>query len=469
VRRGLLILAGLVSLLGAPSGAHAAVCDLPDAAPWWIDFADGTVPFRAQFARPGVIVATNGSLGGPLRAAGAQTVYWEMHLEQYIGTPTAPAPQEKVGAAADILFSRAAASSGCGTPVIALNEMLGVAAPAPLPDLALQYRANLVSFIQELDSRGAVPFLLLPSSPNTTGADASWWAQLGQYAHLVREVYPSAPNVLASGLFGASRQLRVALRTAVQNLTAMGVPGSQIGLMLGFQSGGRAGRTGLEPLASWLEYVKLATLSANAVASEQQIGSVWVWGWGTYSAAGGDGDKAVAACVELWARDPSFCDAPSRAAFDTDLSAGQLASIPAGAQCLVAGVPLSQGQLEAATSLLGSPSAALTALFSRAALTPLVPVSRFEERAAERTLVLSPTRLLAAAQASGVTVGFLRGVIVDQLRFSHLTTEQVFAAQNQALASTVCRDDVLPAVGDVRLAPSLPLLRGASLGLPSGG
>ena len=114
MRGALGLLAASVALwLAAPGVAHAAQpCGLPDAAPLWIDFADGTVPFRGVFAKPGVIVATT---GGPiptaLRGSGAQTIYWEMHLEQYVGTATAPLPADSAGAGADILFARAAASS----------------------------------------------------------------------------------------------------------------------------------------------------------------------------------------------------------------------------------------------------------------------------------------------------------------------------------------------------------------------
>jgi hypothetical protein len=458
VRKGLLILAATAALFAAPGRAQAAVCGLPDAAPWWIDFADGTVPFRSQFAQPGEIVATNGNLGAPLRAAGAQTVYWEMHLEQYVGTPASPAPADSVGPAADTLFATAVGSAACETPVIALNEMNGVTARAPLSAAAQQYRQNVLAFVQELAARGAVPFLLLPSSPSTTGGAAAWWAQLAQYAHLVREVYLSARTTMANGPVVASRTLRVAFRTAVQKLTAIGIPASQVGVVLGFQSGGAGGRNGLQPLADWLGYVKLATLAANEVAAEQQIGSVWVWGWGSYFADGVDPDKALAACVELWTRNPAFCDAPSRASFDTDLEVGQLSLVPANAQCLVAGVPLMKGQLAAATALLGSRDAAFTALLERAAATPLVPVTRADERRAELALFETRARLLAAVRSSRVTIGFLRGVIVDQLRYAQLTRAQLLAAERQALVNTVCRDDVLPAVGDVRLASRLPVL-----------
>src|SRR5207249_793088 len=110
--------------LAAPGVARAGPCGLPDASPWWIDFADGTVPFRGELSKPGVIVATSGgAIPAAFRRAGAQTVYWEMHFENDVGTPGAPRPSDSIGSTADALFERAASSSGCATPVIALNEL----------------------------------------------------------------------------------------------------------------------------------------------------------------------------------------------------------------------------------------------------------------------------------------------------------------------------------------------------------
>src|SRR5581483_6332624 len=140
------------------------------------------------------------------------------------------------------LFNRAAASSGCPTPVIALNEMLGVTAPPPLSPTATQYRLNVLAFVQELASRGATPIILLASAPNTSGVGGStYWQQLASYAYLVREGYEPAPRSVAGGVGGGSRSWRDGLRSAVQQLAAVGVPASRVGLMLGFQSGGSVG------------------------------------------------------------------------------------------------------------------------------------------------------------------------------------------------------------------------------------
>jgi hypothetical protein len=445
--------------LAAPGVAHAGVCGLPDASPQWFDFADGTVPFRAELSKPGVTVATS---GGPIPAAirrgGAQTVYWQMHFEADVGTPSAPAPPDAVVPRADALVAAAAASSGCSTPVIALNELQGVTAAQPLSANATQYRVNVMTFVQELVNRGATPYLLLASNPNTAGDTLIWWQQLSTLAMLVREVYWSAPRIDDLGADLGSRQMRVDLRSAIQKLETIGMAPDRAGIMLGFQSGSSTGRVGLQPTSSWLEFVKLATLAATQVAGETGIGSVWDWGWGTLSPAGADPDKAAAACVALWTRDPTLCDAPANPEFDPSLTDGQLSNVPAYAQCVVDGRGLPASQLALAQQLLGSRSLALTALFGRLAATALVPVTRAQEQAAERALFPKVGRFLAATQVAGVTPGFARGVIVDQLRLQQLTSAQLLAEERLELSSTICRDDVLPAVGDVRLASRLPFL-----------
>ncbi len=445
--------------LAGPGVALAGPCGVPNANPLWIDYVDGTVPFRSEFARFGALVATQGgSIPQQFRAADAETIYWEMHLNDELGTPSAPAAPDGVPAAADALFARAAASSGCATPLIALNEVQGVADAMPLSAAEQQYRADVVAFVQELASRGAVPYLLLASAPNMAGGAASWWQLVGTSASLVREVYVSAPVIIAQGPVAGSRTLRMKLRQAVASLAAANVPTSKIGLMLGFQSGGSVGRDGLAPLASWLEFVKLDTLAAEQVSLELSVGSLWAWGWGTLSAAGADPDKATAACVALWTRNPTLCDAPSMAAFDTSVDEGQISAIPGNAQCLVGTTPLPTAELDQATALLGSRSAAMTALLERIAATSLVPVTRPEVMQAERTLFPSSTRFLAAARSVGVTSGFARGVLTDQLRYAQVSSSELLATEQQELGQTVCRGDVLPAVGDVRLAARLPFL-----------
>jgi hypothetical protein len=127
---------------------------------------------------------------------------------------------------------------------------------------------------------------------------------------------------------------------------------------------------------------------------------------------------------------------------------------------VIGGRVLPAAQVQQAQQLLGSRSLALTALFGRLAATQLVPVTRAQEQQAERTLFPALGRFLAATRLFGVTPGFARGVIVDQLRFAELSSQAIVAEEQLELPTAICRDDVLPAVGVVRLASKLPFLAG---------
>src|SRR5712691_4378442 len=184
-------------------------------------------------------------------------------------------------------------------------------------------------------ARGARPFLLLSTEPYTGGAAGDWWRAAAQVADLVPEVYFSDPVIYRQGPILGSRTLRVALRRAAADLLAANVPASRIGLMLGFQvSPGNGGREGLRPASAWFEVVKLQALAARDVASELGLASVWSWGWGFLSEREADPDKPTAACVWLWTRDHSLCDAPGMAGadFDSSLTEGQISALREGVQ-----------------------------------------------------------------------------------------------------------------------------------------
>ncbi len=92
MKRLLVVLLGSVALFAAhPGHAQARECGLPNKAPVWVDFADGSVPFWTMFARPGVVgAAANFIYPAQLRALGAKTVYWEMNLKQRVGSSGKP-------------------------------------------------------------------------------------------------------------------------------------------------------------------------------------------------------------------------------------------------------------------------------------------------------------------------------------------------------------------------------------------
>jgi hypothetical protein len=473
--------------LASPGIARAGQCGLPDARPLWVDFAHGSVQFRNEiFGRPGVVAATSGpAVSATLRARGAHTVYWEMNLPNYVGRPDTPADPAAVVAGAARLFDAAVTASGCATPLIALNELWGPTTPAPWSPAVAQYRANVLAFLQQLASRGARPFLLLPSNPNTAGEAADWWRQVAQVADLVPEVYVRGSLIHPQGPILANREVRLRLRKAVATLTAIGIQPARIGLMLGFQSGGLYGRAGLQPLEAWLELVKWKTLAARQVATELDVGTVWSWGWGTFGPASVDPDKPLAACVHLWTRDPRLCDAPTIAAgrLNTSLTDGQIASAP-GVECTLGTAVLWSAAADEVARLTGQRDRAVTALFARVVQRARMRVAAAEILGAERAIVRTRFRRSAAAYRRalarrGLTLAFARQVIADELRRQKLAAALAAAAppadlgawtaseQTNALQTAICLRDELPSVGDVRLADHVAFLKVTGVRLPS--
>ena len=465
----------LAAGFGLAQPARAQQCGLPDTQPLWIEFSDGSVQFRDQiFGHPGVIAATRGTaVAQSLRRRGAKTVYWEMNLERFVGTPTAPADPATVAGAADRLFDAAAASSACQTPWIALNELLSPTTPTPWDPLTTQYRLDVLAFLTELSARGARPFLLVPSNPKTPIDSPGWWRDVSKVADIVREVYFSAPQIVAQGPILGSRALRVKLRAAVQVLLAIGVPPERIGLMLGFQSIGIYGRVGLQPLSAWLEFVKLNALAAGTVAAETKIATVWSWGWGTFSPASADADKPTAACVYLWTRDPALCDTAPVVPpdFDASLTEGQI-NLPAGIECSTAAGAITERALDDYTAVTGDRARAYTALFTRLVQRTEVPqIPAADVLAAEKRVISdrfrgSTAAYLARLRTSHLTRARAREVLADELRRplvkaqlgGALLTPWTIAQETTLLDTAVCLRDELPPVGDVRFASRLPFL-----------
>ena len=426
-----LLLAAALSLASAPAAAPTGAarvtapgCNLPETRPLWIDFGDGSVPFWDRiFTRPGVIAAaSNFQIPPRLRAAGAKTVYWDMHLRNRVGTPTKPADPLLVIDQADRLFLRAVASSACATPVIALNELFGAATATPWSPSNAQYRANVLAFVRRLSALGARPHLLVSSAPYTAGEAAQWWRDVADAADLVREVYFKGPRIHAQGPLVGSMTMRVALRAAIQDFTEVGIPASRLGLMLGFHTtkGVGSGREGLQPTSAWLDVVKLEALAAKQVAGELTVATVWSWGWGVWSKGETDPDKEAAACVWLWSRDPGLCDGPrlAGAGFDASRVEGRL---PPGTQCVLGENAVSRAQLAAIARLTGDEEAALSALHARLVLAQETDLAPAELETAEAALVSSSfrgswARYRATLAAAGASRSLARSIIATEAR-----------------------------------------------------
>lgn len=477
MKRLLFIFAALAAVLVLPGTASAGACGLPDVKPLWIDVVDGSVPFRRElFGKPGVIAATAGELLPPeLRKRGSQTVFFDLYLNKRIGTPTKPAAPAGLEAAAQKLFDYAVLSSGCATPLVAMNELFGASTPAPWTVTTSQYRENVLQWARLLAARGARPVLLVSSEPFTGGDAGAWWRSLAEVSDIVLEKYGSAPALYTLGPIAASRRLRAGMRTSASKLYAVGVPAARVGVMLGFQTKiGTGGREGLAPASAWFEIAKLQTLAAKQVARELGFAHVWSWGWGHWNAEGVDPAKKTAACVWQWARDPSLCpSAPQDAAgpgFSPSLAEGQI-DLPAAVRCTLGTKSITTNAIGELAAVTGDAEAALSALYARLVESRVRQPSAAELLAAERGVIRSRfggsrAAYLAALRSAHATLAAARGVLGDELRRAALRGRLAAAAPARAAIAAYYETyaEIDARLVEVKPAPSwLPSGRGLVL------
>ena len=412
--------AAAATAAAAPALAQAAPCVLPSERPLWIDY--GAPQFEKTFAKPGVIVAGSG-VGYParMRAAGAKTVFWDMYLSSRVGTPSKPADPGVLEARADRLVRFAVETLECDTPWIVMNELFGASLPTPWTPTITRYRENVLQWVRLLAARGAKPILLVSSEPFTGPDAAQWWRDVAQHADIVLEKYFAAPGVHRAGPELGSRRMRTSMRRSASALFSLHIPPSKIGFMLAFQTGrGIGGREGLKPASAWFEVAKLQALAAKQVSRELGTAHVWSWGWGVYNEAGNDPDKAGAACVWLWARDPLLCDAPAQFKFDTDRRAGQI-DLAGGIRCTLGDQSVTRNAIADLTRVTRDPELALSALVGRIVERRSFDAPTQAILAAERAIVATRFRgnrgaYLAALRRSRATVAVARAVISDELR-----------------------------------------------------
>jgi hypothetical protein len=426
VRRFLLVFAALALVAALPGRARAAgeCAPLPAKKPVWIDFADGSVPFWQEFAKPGVVAAASNQLFPPkLRAAGAQTVFWDMYLNKRIGQPASPVDSETVVVKANRLFDAAVRSSECSTPFIAENELFGASLPTPWSISNAQYRANVLLYLRTLAARGGHPYLLVSSRPYTAGEAGDWWRQVAEVSDIVQEVYFPAPAIYQRGPVVGNRILRSAFRRAILSYTRIGIPISKVGIMLGFHTElHQGGREGLKPAQAWFRTVKWQALAAKQVASEWPFATIWSWGWANWGERGLDPDKPAAACVWLWTRDPRLCNGPAVAGpgFVRSRTEGQI-RLPSGAYCTIGRRSLVTASISRLQSLTGDRQLAFTALYARAVESERAPVRTSDVLAAERAVIAqrfrgSQAAYRAALAQGGATVPLARAILGDELR-----------------------------------------------------
>jgi hypothetical protein len=461
--------------------ASSAACGLPDSAPVWVDYGEGslTPDVRAVLAHPGVVVSSSGTtVPASFRAAGAATTYFERNLPRLVGDTSAPADPATIPAAAAKELATAAASTACDAPWIALNELQGSNAAPPWSPTTATYRANVLTLAQQLAAGGARPFLLVHGDPYLAGDAATWWQQLAQSADIVYEAYYDAPAIYALGPLLGNRRMRLGIRGVLADFEAIGIPIGRLGIMLGFHSGlipGAAGRQGLQPREAWLRVVKWEALAARQVASDTGLPTLWSWGWGTFGAGSADVDKAAAACVYLWTRDSSLCDAPTVAGpgFDPSLVEGQIV-LGSGIACSLPGKRIRSSAVVRLASFTGSLHDALTALVARASLENAARVTNTQVLAVEQQAIAKrfhgrrPAYVRALTNRDA-TVGIARDVIRDELRrraiaaqlaadgSTETTLQWTNDTETNAARNLICRGDQLPGTGNFPASNDLDL------------
>ena len=282
----------------------------------------------------------------------------------------------------------------------------------------------------------------------------------------------------ASAYYPGSRTRRIAMRTALESLTALGISGNRLGLLLGFQSGpGKGGREGLSPDHRWFEIVKRDALAARRIASELDISTIWSWGWGTFNAAGADADKPRAACVYLWTRNPGLCNGPAAAGpgFSVDTIAGQL-NLARGVQCRTGAGKIQTSAMESLLPAAGDRVTALTVLLTRRIIGGLgAPIGKADVARALELVIGehfggSLEAYRAAVGEKGLGDDLVDQILADQLR--RQSAEATLAVtkpgvgilswMNRRLASAlrpaVCLRDELPANALFTWASRLPFL-----------
>jgi hypothetical protein len=472
-----LALAAALALVPARAAAGAPIwagqCGIPAGGTVWGDY--GWPSLLPVFAHPGTVLAVTSGSDYPqrARAAGAATIYFDLHMNNRIGTPTKPADPATIVAKAQKEFDFAVQQTQCSTPVIVENELFGAGLATPWTATNTTYRANVLSLLQHLSYLGAHPILLVNSTPFTGGDALGWWLETAKVADIVRETYVPATQVWKQGPLLGNRTLRQRYRRALADFTSIGVAPNRLGLMVSFAgTKGAGGRNGLQPGAAWFQVAKWQALAAKTVAADTGVGSIWSWGWAMWSAAEADPDKPDAACAWLWARSPALCDAPQviGPSFDASLTVGQIA-LPPGTLCSVDGLgSITVSALRSLQVMTGDRDAAMSALFERLVESGRASVSAAAVRAAEMTVIAdafhgSRTAYIAALRHAHATVPIARAILADELR--HVTLEAALPARVPSAADVETFYSAYPhlLVRLVRASPAPAWLGGRLSGL----
>ena len=191
----------------ATSAPYAGQCGLPATQPVWMEF--GQTYLEPVFGRPGVVVGgSTGDWPAHMRSLGAGTVYFDLNLKNRVGTPTKPTETSTMADRAQRLYDFSSQQTGCATPVVVFNELAGPGLVTPWSDTNAQYRANVLSLIQDIAALGAHPVLLIPAAIYAGGDALAGWQQVSAVADIVREIYVPATATWNQGAVLGNRALR---------------------------------------------------------------------------------------------------------------------------------------------------------------------------------------------------------------------------------------------------------------------
>ena len=333
-----------------------------------------------------------------------------------------------------------------------MNELFGASTPTPWTPTTARYRANVLEWARLLKAKGGHPLLLVSSEPFTGGDAGAWWRELARgRRHRAREVLQRAGGPTAGPELG-SRRMRTSMRDSLAKLVAIGVPPSQLGVVLAFQTRrGSGGREGLEPAGAWFEVAKLQALAAKHIARELRLGYVVSWGWGFFNEQARDPDKLGAGCVWLWARDPSLCRPTRCPSGSTATSrAGQI-DLRSGVRCALGDATITTNEIAALARVTRDADAALTILYARLVQQQATSIGPGDARAAERVIVQrrfggSREQYLGALRRAGGSTALALGGIADELRREALLVRLRATSRRRAA-------EIAEFAADVRLGP----------------
>ena len=246
-----------------------------------------------------------------------------------VGTPLEPYDPGVVINRANRLYSTAAMSSGCTQPVIAENELNGASLVTPWTANNAAYRRNVLIYMQTLSAlRRAPGAARLERAVHRRRGRRLVAAALAVRRRRARVVLRRARNRQAGADRAAAGRCGNAVPQARRRVHLRRHPREQARADARLPDDARLGRPrGRSRATSWLEVDEARRRSPRS-RSRARSGSrsVWSWGWAAWSTGERDPDKPIAACVYLWARDPSLCNGPAAAGkgFNASLTEGQL-------------------------------------------------------------------------------------------------------------------------------------------------